>query len=75
MIHVQSRFVITPATSAPPKSKPCSVTPPKPKKNSGGCQKSPLDQMITKMAATDLAETKKHALLKQHGYQIAVSVE
>jgi len=27
------------------------------------------------MVAADLADSKKHALLKQHGYQIAVSVE
>jgi len=27
------------------------------------------------MVASDLADAKKHALLKQHGYQIAVSVE
>jgi GDPmannose 4,6-dehydratase len=34
-----------------------------------------LDEMIDEMAATDLAEAKKHALLKKHGYKISVSVE
>jgi GDPmannose 4,6-dehydratase len=32
-------------------------------------------EMCAEMVAHDLAEAKKHALLKQHGYQIAVSVE
>ena len=31
--------------------------------------------MITEMAASDLAEAKKHALLKKHGYGANVSVE
>jgi GDPmannose 4,6-dehydratase len=34
-----------------------------------------LDQMIKEMAAADLAEAKKHALLKKHGFNISVSVE
>ena len=34
-----------------------------------------LDQMVTEMVQTDLADAKKSALLKQHGYVIAVSVE
>lgn len=34
-----------------------------------------LDDMISEMAATDLAEAKKHALLKIHGYNVTVSVE
>jgi len=34
-----------------------------------------LDQMIEEMATTDLAEAKKHALLKKHGYYVSVSVE
>lgn len=34
-----------------------------------------LDEMVQEMVAADLADAKKHALLKQHGYQIAVSVE
>jgi GDPmannose 4,6-dehydratase len=34
-----------------------------------------LDEIITEMAATDLAEAKKHALLKQNGYSVNVSVE
>ena len=34
-----------------------------------------LDEMVQEMVAVDLAEAKKHALLKQHGYQVAVSAE
>ncbi len=34
-----------------------------------------LDQMVQEMVAADLADAKKHALLKTHGYQISVSVE
>ncbi|MDD5031270.1 MAG: GDP-mannose 4,6-dehydratase [Rhodoferax sp.] len=34
-----------------------------------------LDQMITEMASVDLAEAKKHAILKKHGYEVSVSVE
>ncbi len=34
-----------------------------------------LDEMISEMAATDLADAKKHALLKKHGYSVNVSVE
>jgi GDPmannose 4,6-dehydratase len=31
--------------------------------------------MIEEMAAADLAEAKKHALLKKHGFNVNVSVE
>ena len=34
-----------------------------------------LDAMITEMVAADLADAKKHGLLKQHGYCVNVSVE
>jgi GDPmannose 4,6-dehydratase len=34
-----------------------------------------LDELVQEMVAFDLADAKKHALLKQHGYQVAVSVE
>ena len=34
-----------------------------------------LDQMVIEMTKADLAEAKKHALLKKHGYDISVSVE
>jgi GDPmannose 4,6-dehydratase len=34
-----------------------------------------LDQMIAEMTAADLAEAKKHALLKRNGYEVSVSVE
>jgi hypothetical protein len=30
---------------------------------------------VLEMVATDLADAKKHTLLKQHGYQVNVSVE
>ena len=34
-----------------------------------------LDEMVQEMVAADLAEARKQALLKQHGYDIAVSAE
>lgn len=34
-----------------------------------------LDEMVTEMVASDLADAKKHALLKAHGYQFTVSTE
>jgi len=49
--------------------------PTKAKQKLGWMPEITLDQMITDMAATDLAEAKKHALLKQHGYNVNVSVE
>lgn len=34
-----------------------------------------LDEMITEMVASDLDQARRHALLKQHGFDVAVSVE
>ncbi len=34
-----------------------------------------VDQMIAEMVASDLAQARQHALLKAHGYDIAVSTE
>jgi len=34
-----------------------------------------VQEMCREMVAADLAEAKKHALLKKHGYEINVSVE
>ena len=34
-----------------------------------------LDKMLQEMVAHDLGKTKQHALLKQHGYNVAVGVE
>ena len=41
----------------------------------GWSPKVTLDQMIEEMALTDLAETKKHALLKKHGFSVSSSPE
>jgi GDPmannose 4,6-dehydratase len=49
--------------------------PSKAKEKLGWVPEITLDEMIQEMVASDLADAKKHALLKQHGYQIAVSVE
>ena len=32
-------------------------------------------EMCTEMVAADLAEAKRHALLKAHGHEVAVSIE
>ena len=49
--------------------------PTKAKEKLGWVPEITLDQMVKEMVASDLADAKKHALLKKHGYQIAVSVE
>ncbi len=49
--------------------------PSKAKQKLGWVPEITLDQMIEEMATADLAEAKKHALLKQHGYHVSVSVE
>jgi GDPmannose 4,6-dehydratase len=49
--------------------------PSKAKQQLGWVPEITLDQMIEEMAAADLAEAKKHALLKKHGYDVSVSVE
>jgi len=49
--------------------------PTKAKQKLGWVPEITLDEMITEMAATDLAEAKKHALLKLNGYTVNVSVE
>ena len=49
--------------------------PTKAKQKLGWVPEIKLDQMIGEMAAADLAEAKKHALLKKHGYNVNVSAE
>lgn len=49
--------------------------PAKAKEKLGWVPEISLDEMVQEMVATDLADAKKHALLKQHGYQVAVSAE
>jgi len=49
--------------------------PTKAKERLGWVPEITLDQMVVEMVQSDLADAKKSALLKQHGYVIAVSVE
>ena len=49
--------------------------PSKAKQKLGWAPEITLDQMIEEMAACDLAEAKKHALLKKYGYDVSVSFE
>ncbi len=49
--------------------------PTKAKQKLGWVPEITLNQMITEMVSNDLAEAKKHAMLKKHGYQITVSME
>jgi GDPmannose 4,6-dehydratase len=49
--------------------------PSKAKQKLGWVPEITLDQMITEMSAIDLAEAKKHALIKQHGYHISMPIE
>ena len=49
--------------------------PSKAKQKLGWIPEITLGQMIDEMAAFDLAEAKKHTLLKKHGFSVNVSVE
>ena len=49
--------------------------PTKAKQKLGWVPEITLDELVQEMVAADLAEAKKHALLKQHGYNVNVGVE
>jgi GDPmannose 4,6-dehydratase len=49
--------------------------PTKAKEKLGWVPEITLDEMVQEMVAVDLAEAKKHALLKKHGFNVSVSVE
>ncbi len=49
--------------------------PTKAKEKLGWVPEITLDQMIAEMVAHDLDQARRHALLKHHGYEVAVSVE
>jgi GDPmannose 4,6-dehydratase len=49
--------------------------PTKAKEKLGWVPEITLDEMVQEMVAADLADAKKHALLKQHGYSVNVSAE
>ena len=49
--------------------------PSKAKQKLGWTPEITVQEMCKEMVASDLAQAKQHALLKEHGYQINVSVE
>ena len=49
--------------------------PTKAKEKLGWVPEITLDQMIEEMVASDLDQARRHALLKEHGYDVSVSVE
>ncbi len=49
--------------------------PTKAKQKLGWVPEITAQEMCKEMVAHDLAQVKQHALLKQHGYQVNVSVE
>ena len=49
--------------------------PSKAKKELGWVPEITLDEMVQEMVAHDLSKAKQHALLKQHGFDVAVGVE
>jgi len=49
--------------------------PSKAKRNLGWAPEITLDEMVTEMVASDLAEARGHALLKHHGYSVPVGAE
>jgi len=66
---------LTPVTLDPQKWKPYWVILPKPKKNWAGCRKLPYRKWSVKWSLVILMEARKHALLKDQGYNVAVSRE
>ena len=49
--------------------------PTKAKEKLGWVPEITLDQMIEEMVARDLDQARRHALLKQHGHDVSVSME
>jgi GDPmannose 4,6-dehydratase len=49
--------------------------PTKAKEKLGWVPEITVQEMCREMVATDFADAKKHALLKQHGYTVSMSVE
>jgi GDPmannose 4,6-dehydratase len=49
--------------------------PSKAKQKLGWVPEITLDEMIQEMVANDLEKAKQHALLKKHGYEVAVGKE
>jgi GDPmannose 4,6-dehydratase len=49
--------------------------PGKAKKQLGWTPKITLQEMVSEMAQADLEQAKRHALLRQHGYQVDISQE
>lgn len=49
--------------------------PSKAKEKLGWVPETTLQEMITEMVHADLADAKKHALLKKHGYEVAIPLE
>ena len=49
--------------------------PSKAKQKLGWVPEITVQEMCAEMVASDLAQAKQHALLKQHGYSVSVSVE
>ena len=73
--HDQAVIKIDPRYFRPTEVETLLGDPSKAKQKLGWIPEITLDQMIEEMAAADLAEAKKHALLKNHGYEVNVSVE
>ena len=48
------------------------LAPSKAKKDLGWVPEITLDEMVRKMVAHDLSKAKQHALLKAHGFEVAV---
>lgn len=49
--------------------------PTKAKEKLGWVPTTTLEEMVVEMVANDLEESKKHAVLKQHGYDVSIAVE
>jgi GDPmannose 4,6-dehydratase len=66
---------IAPRYFRPPEVETLLGDPTKAKQKLGWVPESTAQQMCAEMVAHDLAQAKQHALLKQNGYSVNVSVE
>lgn len=73
--HEQAIIKIDPRYFRPTEVETLLGDPCKAKQKLGWVPEITLDQMITEMATTDLTEAKKHALLKNYGYEVSVTME
>ena len=74
-VNVKATVRIDPCYFCPTEVETLLGDPSKAKQKLGGVPEITAQEMCDEMVAHDLVQTKQHALLKQHGYSVNVSVE